>query len=111
MERENFNQVIESIVDRSLSMLVKKNEEYTAGSPNPFEGFDHTSDITQTNRFDVLRHLMVKHTSSIYKLLDEAAKGKSLDLDLVQEKVTDHINYLLFFEAMIHELKSTNLGL
>ena len=109
MNNADFEKSIQDTVNRSLDMLRQKNQEYAGGEEvtDRFEGFLHAAEIKGTNVYDVLSGLMSKHTSSIYKMLLELSTDPDVEIPIekVREKVSDHINYLLFFEAMMNDRK------
>ena len=51
--------------------------------------------------------MMVKHTTSVYDMI---ASGKEYPLSLWNEKITDHINYLLLLKTtVVASLEKTNI--
>ena len=100
MQSELFNKVIEASIDRSMSVLVKKNASYAGEDVDRLAGVKHSADILKTTNKKAIAGMMSKHTSSIYGMLDS---GEFFDRDIWNEKISDHINYLLLLEAVIHE--------
>lgn len=100
MHDEQFNQVIEAAVDRSMSVLVMKNAAYSGKDVDRLAGVKHAAHILGTTPEKAIEGMMVKHTSSIYTML---RSGESYTRETWNEKITDHINYLLLLEAVIHE--------
>ena len=46
---------------------------------------------------------MVKHTASVYDLIRESDNSDFVNMRLWNEKITDHINYLLLLKAAVVE--------
>ena len=50
--------------------------------------------------------MMAKHTVSVYDLINDYDAGIETSVDMWDEKIGDHINYLLLLTAMIYEKES-----
>lgn len=121
MRTELFNKVIEAAVDRSLAMMAKKNDEYSGSADydlkakvddDRLRGCKSVADIQGVNIFRAIGGLMAKHTSSVYDLIRDTESGEVADMSVWQEKITDHINYLLLLEAAVRDQKDlTELNL
>lgn len=112
MRTERFNNIIEGIVDRSLAMLSKKNDAYSGNADydekaraqdDRLRGVKTLAKISGVGAFAALRGVMAKHTMSVYDLIESADSGEIAALPIWQEKISDHINYLLMLEALVHE--------
>lgn len=122
MRTELFNKVIEAAVDRSLSMMARKNDEYSGNTDydpkskvndDRLRGCKSVAEIQGVNIFRAIGGLMAKHTSSVYDLIRNTESGEVADLSIWQEKITDHINYLLLLEAAVraqHDHTEENLA-
>ena len=51
---------------------------------------------------ECLGGMMVKHTVSIYDMLSSSSDYSS---EMWEEKITDHINYLLILKAMLDDVR------
>lgn len=112
MRTERFNSIIEAATDRSLNMLARKNDAYSGNADYDVEsqakddrlrGIKTIASISGVTPWAALRGVMAKHTMSVYDLISDADLGEVADLGIWQEKISDHINYLLMLEALVFE--------
>lgn len=98
MKVEEFNKVIAKQVERSTSVLIDKAEEYA--TEDRLHNFRVASVLNGTSMEQALAGMMLKHTVSIY---DMCRGGVACSIDLWNEKIADHINYLLLLRAIVEE--------
>lgn len=98
MNIEKFNQVIEEQMKRSTDLLIVKAKEYA--TDDRLHNFKIASALQQCKPSQALAGMMAKHTVSIY---DMCNSGQKYPIELWNEKITDHINYLLLLRAIIEE--------
>ncbi len=98
MLHEEFDRIFEETVEKSRSVLASKSKEYS--TEDKLHNFKVSAATRGVSNRDALAGMMVKHTTSIYDLLraEECA-----DLELWDEKIGDHINYLILLRAMVIE--------
>ena len=102
MQHDEFDKVFEETIEKSRSVLVSKSKEYS--TEDKLHNFKVSAEMRGVSNRDALGGMMVKHTTSIYDLLraDDCA-----DLVVWDEKIIDHINYLVLLRALvIEEIKS-----
>lgn len=97
MTNIDFNKVIESQLDYCRNLLCKKGEEYDSDSDDRFHSFKVAAALQGETPKQALAGMMAKHTVSIYDLI----RSGSPDLAIWDEKITDHINYLLLLKGLI----------
>lgn len=99
MNSNDFTSVVTEQVQRSLDMLKSKNDHY-----NPDEdklvSFKKAAALRGQTPRQALSGMMLKHTVSVYDLCDATDVGS---LEVWNEKLTDHINYLLLLRAIVEE--------
>lgn len=100
MQDEEFMQIIEDQVNRSMGLLVQKNESYSNFGQDKLAAFKKAAALKGITLRAALSGMMSKHTVSIYDMCEDE---NSFTLDVWTEKITDHINYLLLLKAVIHE--------
>ena len=81
-------------------MLVKKALEYADGNDR-LHNFRVAAAISGDPMKKVLAGMMVKHTTSVYDMCHDLQQ--SFSEEMWNEKITDHINYLLLLRAVIFE--------
>lgn len=99
MDSGDFNEVVGEQLQRSHDLLISKNAAY-----NPNEDklhiFKRVAALRNTTPQGALSGMMVKHTGSVY---DMCESGEEYPIEVWNEKITDHINYLLLLRAVVEE--------
>lgn len=98
MKTEQFNQVIEKQLKRCTDILIVKAREYA--TDDRLHNFRVAAELENCTPRQALAGMMAKHTVSIY---DMCNSGLKYPIELWNEKITDHINYLLLLRAIIEE--------
>lgn len=99
MNSNDFNAVIEQQQVRSSQMLYSKNAHYNAEG-DKLASFKKAAALRGQTPRQALAGMMLKHTVSVYDLCDATDVGS---LETWNEKITDHINYLLLLRAIVDE--------
>lgn len=99
MNSNKFNEVIEEQIKRCTDILCIKAEEYAADDDR-LHNFKNAAGMMSCDPKAALAGMMAKHTISVY---DMCRSGKSYPIELWNEKITDHINYLLLLRGLIEE--------
>lgn len=101
MNSETFEKKIRERIDTCLAVLCDKAKEYaTEDRLHNFKVAAHMQNCTPVK---ALAGMMAKHTVSIYDLINDHESGTYIDMGMWEEKIGDHINYLLLLTALIHE--------
>lgn len=110
MNSEQFAAIFDEQVLISRDMLFRKAAEY-ATDDERLHNFKVASEILGTDPARALGGMMVKHTTSVYDMI-QAGDPNQFTLDLWDEKISDHINYLILLRAVVYEIaansKTTN---
>lgn len=99
MHADEFKFVIGNMIDRAKAVLLEKNEGYNTNE-DKLEGFKKSAALQKTTLRKALGGMMVKHTVSIYDLIESP---EHTPMAVWDEKITDHINYLLLLKAVVSE--------
>ena len=86
-------------MERCGAVLCSKAEEYATGA-DPFHNFHKAAELQKTTPIQALGGMMAMHTISVYDMIET---GKEYPIELWDEKICDHINYLLLLRAMVAE--------
>lgn len=97
MTNEDFNKVVDEQLNLCRSLLCTKGEEYDRSSNDRFHSFKVAAALQGETPMQALAGMLAKHTVSIYDLINEG----NHDLAIWDEKITDHINYLLLLKGLI----------
>ena len=103
MTNQKFNEEVEKQLNICKNYLCKKGEEYNP-TENRLEFFKQAAALEKITPAKALAGFMAKHTLSIYNLIDENRN----DLALFEEKITDHINYLLLLKCLLKDEYEAN---
>lgn len=96
MNSAQFERVLEELLTRVENILGTKAGEY-ASDKDRLHNFKVTATIQGTTPAKALAGMMAKHTVSIY---DMVRSDKEFPLEVWDEKITDHINYLILLRAI-----------
>lgn len=99
MNSDQFENVVDTQIKRVHDVLVVKAAEY-ATDDDRLHNFKRAATLRGVEVHQAIAGLMIKHTVSIY---DMVGSGKTYSMDLWDEKITDHINYLILLKASLVE--------
>lgn len=95
--KDKYKSCIEETIEMCTDVLLKKNKEY-ADNIHPLHTFQIAAELQDTTLIKALAGMMAKHTSSIY---DMCNSEEDFPIEKWNEKIIDHINYLLILRAMV----------
>ena len=98
MDSETFSTIISEQQERSSDVLVSKNRGYA--TEDRLHSFRVAAELGDTSLRQALAGMMAKHTVSIY---DMCKSSDEHSIAVWNEKITDHINYLLILRAVIED--------
>ncbi len=93
----DFDHIVEGQLQRCRDILVKKGDEYATDSDR-LHNFRVASEITGQTMEQALAGMMVKHTTSVYDMI---YSGKAYSKEMWDEKITDHMVYLLLLQVVL----------
>lgn len=99
MNSEWFEKVIKEQIKTCEDVLIGKAKEY-ATDDDRLHNFKNAAGMMSCDPKEALAGMMAKHTISVY---DMCRSGKNYPIELWNEKITDHINYLLLLKAIVEE--------
>lgn len=99
MNSEWFEKVIKEQIKICEDVLIGKAKEY-ATDDDRLHNFKNAAGMMSCDTKNALAGMMAKHTISVY---DMCRSGKDYPIELWNEKITDHINYLLLLKAIVEE--------
>lgn len=100
MNAENFENILEAQIERIRDILVVKAAEY-ATDEDRLANFKMAAHLRACSVPEAVGGMMVKHTVSVYSMLE--SKDKYFQMEVWDEKITDHINYLILLRAALAE--------
>jgi hypothetical protein len=98
MDAKKFDAVIQKQIQRSLSVLTTKANEYAP--KDRLHNFKTAGILQGKSPRQALSGMMAKHTISIFDMLQN---NEYYDIAVWDEKITDHINYLLILRTIIED--------
>lgn len=99
MQNDEFEFILDQQLAKSKATLSKKAEEY-ATNEDRLHNFKSAAHMKKTTLRDALGGMMVKHTTSIYDMIRDEEPHS---IQQWNEKITDHINYLILLKAVVCE--------
>ena len=102
MDAQEFERVVDEQFDRCKSVLLNKAQEYA--TEDRLHNFKVAAGLRECTPQEALAGMMAKHTVSVYDLCKK--DDFSVEWDLWNEKLTDHINYLLLLRAVVLDGRS-----
>ena len=99
MNSTEFNPIVHAQIERCKNVLGLKAEEY-ATDDDRLHNFKQAAALQGVSPREALAGFMAKHTVSIYDMIQSA---EAYTLELWEEKITDHINYLLLLDAALKD--------
>jgi hypothetical protein len=108
MTRQEFiTLVVEPRLDHCREVLEAKGGEYARNNDSAYN-FKRAAAIRGVNVFTALDGMFNKHLVSMLDIMDDAKNGIMPSDALLNAKITDVINYLLLFEALVFEIDPAN---
>lgn len=102
MSSIEFDKHYTYILDRCGELLRSRAGQY-ADNDDRLHNFTVAARVLGCDRKQALAGMMSKHTVSVYDLIRKNAAGMPVPREMWQEKITDHINYLVLLWAMTEE--------
>jgi hypothetical protein len=96
MNVDQFTDVLDAQVQRVRDVLVVKAAEYA--TEDRLANFKKAAHLRGSTMPQAIAGMMVKHTVSVYDMVDS---GKPYSIEVWDEKITDHINYLILLRAAV----------
>lgn len=97
MTPEDFHCVVEGQIEQCQGLLKTKGDEY-ATNRDKLHNFRTAANLQGISMRQALAGMLAKHTVSLYDMCHEPSFG---NIDVWNEKITDHINYLLLLKAIV----------
>lgn len=98
MNQKQFAKVVAATQQKCTDLLVVKGAEY--GPEDRLHNFRTSSVLQSCTMKQALAGKMAKHTVSIYDMI---SSGEDYSLAQWDEKILDHLNYLLLLRAILQE--------
>lgn len=99
MRYDQFDEVLEKLTRRVKKTLAIKGDEYASGLDR-LQAFKVAAALRGTDSVETLLGMMLKHTVSIYDMGDNYM---AYTIEQWDEKIIDHICYLILLRAVLTE--------
>lgn len=106
MHADDFNEIAEARIARCRSTLIVKGEEYSRGGDR-LHNFKTAAAIDGETPEQALWGMAKKHVVSVRDLIKDIERGIVPSRKMLDEKITDWINYGLLLEGLIEERRQT----
>lgn len=99
MNNAEFSELVNEQLESCKNLLVAKGREYST-EVDKLHNFKVSAELQGTTQRKALGGMMSKHTVSIYDMIQSV---NDFPAAVWNEKITDHINYLLLLQAVVTE--------
>ena len=99
MNNDEFERVTQHLLKKANAIMFKRAMTYSKETDR-LANFRHAAGLTGRNMQQVLAGFMLKHTVSLYDMIET---GGEYPLEQWEEKIIDHINYLILLRAVLEE--------
>ena len=99
MNNQEFEAVVEDQLEKCKSLLVAKGREYSTPA-DKLHNFKVAAEMQGITPRQALGGMMAKHTVSIFDMIQSE---NDFIASVWNEKITDHINYLLLLQGIVVE--------
>lgn len=106
MNNKDFEISLNNQIDKCKNLLIIKGKEYAQERNDRLKVFKKAAAMQGITSIEALAGMMCKHTCSIYDMCKEDEK---YTIAKWEEKITDHINYLLLLRALLDEKININI--
>lgn len=106
MNQEHFNSLVKNVLEICSNKMISKGEEYSLDIDR-LSAFKNASLYLSESPISVLLNYRAKHEMSIIDICNKMTRGQSyqkVSKDLLYEKVTDNINYLILLLALVQDM-------
>lgn len=100
MDSERFAEIVDLQLNLCKDVLVDKAREYA--TDDRLHNFKVAAEIQGVDLLEACAGMMAKHTVSIY---DMCGSEQAFSAEQWDEKITDHINYLILLRAIVFEMR------
>jgi hypothetical protein len=101
MTGKEFKECMEETLARCVGTWSEKAGEYATS--DRLHNFKVAGAVQGTSPLSALAGMMAKHTVSIYDLVGKSEYGTEIPIEMWDEKIGDHINYLILMRALLEE--------
>jgi len=98
VKAEHFEDILDEQVKRIRDVLVVKAAEYA--TEDHLANFKKVAHLRGCGLPQAVGGMMAKHTVSIFDMIES---GREYPLEVWDEKITDHLNYLILLRATLIE--------
>lgn len=101
MDSETFEKILNQQLHLAAITLSSKAKEYA--TEDRLHNFKTAAALKNETILQSIGGMMVKHTVSIYDMINS---GYNFSINIWNEKITDHINYLILLRAAVDEIQA-----
>lgn len=102
MNAQDFNKIVEARLRFCRDLLVPKGEEY-ARNGDRLHNFKTAGRVAGVTPERALLGMYLKHLVSVMDIIDDIDHGKLPKRVVLDEKITDSINYHLLLEGLVQD--------
>lgn len=103
MNQSEINDIFDSTIERSRAVLCSKAQEYVGDTGDRLSNFKRAAHLQNEKVSTALGGMLAKHTISVFDMIARHERGEEFTEEKWNEKITDHINYLILLQAVLAE--------
>ena len=100
MNMSEFDLVLEARLQKTKDVLYSKSKEYSSDA-DKLHNFNKGAMMSGHSREDVLWGFLLKHLISVSDIVEATNQGKFPNMETINEKIGDCINYFVLLEACL----------
>lgn len=102
MNSKDFDKIVNERCSAILGTLASKAKEY-ASNDDRLHNFKEAARLEGIHPIEALQGMLLKHIVSVGDMRRDYVAGKTHSDAMINEKIGDHINYLILLEALMKE--------
>jgi len=102
MKAEIFENIVKARLNHCEKLLCAKGVEY-ARNGDRLHNFKTAARIDDCSKFQALKGMWMKHIVSVFDMIEDANNEKLPSQKLMDDKLSDMINYTLLLEGLLRE--------
>lgn len=103
MTRLEFDSVVDHRIQRIRDTLITKGNEYQNGSDDVFHNFKVAARMRNITPEQALDGMLLKHLVSMQDIINNTSQDIIPDLESLDAKIGDVINYYILLEGLLVE--------
>ena len=110
MKAEQFDKILDQQIDSIRKVLASKRAEYAPTEDDRLHNFRKAAALTGQSLAGAAFGMAMKHIVSVADIVEQADRGNTQSMEMLDEKIGDSINYLILIKACLIEQRERALA-